>query len=104
MAGASGRLAGASMRQTRASVRQAGASERLTGVSERLTGASRGRAGTFRRLAWVSGGLVEGGGTDVPTDRRMDGWTETPPVFYRTLSPFGAAAQKGTLGRYKMMK
>ena len=25
----------------------------------------------------------------------MDGWTEFPPVFYRTLSPIGSAAQKG---------
>ena len=37
------------------------------------------------------------GRTDGWMDGRTDGWTDgqIPPVFYRTSSPVGAAAQKG---------
>ena len=36
-----------------------------------------------------------GGGTNKRTDERTNGRTRIPPVFYRTSSPSGAAAQKG---------
>ena len=63
----------------------------LAGWLGGLTGWLGGLAGWLGGLAGWLGGLVGGVGW---TDGRKEGWTGNLP-FYRTLSPFGAAAQKG---------
>ena len=45
-----------------------------------------------RELAWRRGQMDRW--MDKQTDKQMDGLTESPPVFYRKLSPIGSADQK----------